>query len=42
MATDIKLIKAEICKIIQLAGFLGEALGKLGKESIARPCCSFG
>ena len=42
MATDMKLIKAEISKMIQSGGFLSKALGKLGKESIARPCCPFG
>ena len=42
MSTDIRLSKAQISKIIQSGRFLGKKLGKLGKKSIVRPCCSFG
>ena len=31
MSTDLKLSKAEICKIIQSGGFLGRLLGPLLK-----------
>ena len=34
MSTDIKLSKAQISKIIQLGGFTGFWLGKLGKKVI--------
>ena len=46
MSTNTKLTKAQLSKIIQSEGFLGETLGNtmgnLGKKSIIRSCCFFG
>ena len=34
MSTDIKLSKAQLAKIIQLGGFLGNMMGNFGKKTL--------
>ena len=34
MSTDVKLSKAQLAKIIQLGGFLGNMMGNLGKKTL--------
>ena len=38
MSTDVKLSKDQLYEIIQLDGFFGSWLGKLGKKGSNRPC----
>ena len=40
-STDIKLIKAQISKMIQSGGYFGSCLGSLGKKTTNKHCTTF-